>query len=47
MVAAGPQLVICDDCVSDAAELLSTGPVARWLREVGEAEYRSWVANQT
>lgn len=39
---AGPRVMICSDCVELARDMLLEGPAARWLREVGEAEYRSW-----
>lgn len=41
---AGPQVFICESCVEDCRAVLAEGPGARWLREIGEAEYASWGA---
>lgn len=39
---AGPTVFICCVCVDLCREMLEDGPAARWAREAGEAEYRSW-----
>lgn len=39
---AGPQVMICTVCVELCAEMLADGPVGRWKREQGAAEYESW-----
>lgn len=43
-MAAGPSAFICAGCVEDCRDILAEGPAARWLREIGEAEYASWGA---
>lgn len=43
-MAAGPSAFICAGCVEDCRDILADGPAARWLREIGEAEYASWGA---
>lgn len=38
----GPTSVICSDCIENCADILADGPVGRWKREMGAAEYESW-----
>lgn len=42
ILVAGPQVMICSNCIENCADILADGPVGRWKREMGEAEYRSW-----
>lgn len=42
---AGPLVFICSDCIENCADILADGPVGRWSRECGIAEYDSWIAN--
>lgn len=39
---AGPRVFICSDCIENCADILADGPVGRWKRELGAAEYESW-----
>lgn len=39
---AGPSCVICAVCIGLCADIIADGPAARWLREIGEAEFQSW-----
>lgn len=39
---AGPTVFICDQCVALATEVIANGPLGRWARERGAAEYDSW-----
>lgn len=41
-IVAGPNVFICTTCVELCADILADGPVGRWKREQGAAEYESW-----